>query len=47
MKNSRTVELHISAHDDDDVTEPKKKNQLSNKCKRNILLSEGKLFYGA
>lgn len=25
MKNSRTVELHISAHDDDDVTEPKKK----------------------
>lgn len=46
MKNSRTVELHISAHDDDDVTE-QKKNQLSNKCKRNILLSEGKLFYGA
>lgn len=26
MKNSRTVELHISAHDDDDVTEPKKKS---------------------
>lgn len=46
MKNSRTVELHISAHDDDDDVTEHKKNQLSNKCKRNILLSEGKLFYG-
>lgn len=30
MKNSRTVELHISAHDDDDVTEHKKINYRTN-----------------
>lgn len=46
MKNSRTVQLHITAHDED-VTEQKKKNQLSDYSKRNILLSEGKLIYGA
>lgn len=47
MKNSRTVQLHISAHDDDDDVTEQKKNQLSDNCKRNILLSEGKLIYGA
>lgn len=45
MKNSRTVQLHITAHDED-VTE-QKKNQLFDYSKRNILLSEEKLIYRA